>query len=143
MLLIVVDVRGPNHLYHNNRDGDLDLYAGLGGRYDGDVWPNALYRNDSEGTNHWLVVRLVGVRSNRRRIGVKVTVATAEGGLRYAEMSGGCGFGSSNSLPLEFGLRSYKKADRVTIRWPSGVIQSFRDIPADRTITVVEGRETL
>ena len=117
-------------------DGDQDIYAAVGGALEGDRWANKLYRNEGNG-NNWLTVKLVGTKSNRDGIGAKVTVTTGQF-LRYAEVSGGCGFGSTNSLPLEFGLGSYESADLVEIKWPSGIVQSLKDVPANQIITVVE-----
>ena len=54
-------------------DGDLDLYAAIGGHYPGDLWPNSLYRNSGRGS-HWLAVELEGTQSNRSAIGAQVTV---------------------------------------------------------------------
>ena len=54
-----------------DRDGDLDLYAPVGGAQPGDQWPNAFYRSEGFG-NHYLVLELEGVESNRDGIGAKV-----------------------------------------------------------------------
>ena len=56
-----------------DRDGDLDLYAPVGGAQPGDQWPNAFYRSEGFG-NHYLVLELEGVESNRDGIGAKVWV---------------------------------------------------------------------
>ena len=49
-----------------DRDGDLDLYAPVGGAQPGDQWPNAFYRSEGFG-NHYLVLELEGVEKQSRR----------------------------------------------------------------------------
>lgn len=120
-------------------DGDVDIYAGVGGQEIGDRQANALYRNEGS-TNHWLSIRLVGTRSNRDAVGAKVTVWTGDR-LRFQELAVGTGFGSTNSPPLEFGLGGHLEADRIEIDWPAGGRQVLRQVPADGHIVVTEGRE--
>ena len=120
-------------------DGDLDIYVPVGGAFIGDQWENRLYRNEGN-SNAWLVVKTVGTRSNRDGIGAAVTVR-AGSLLLYSEVSGGCGFGSTNSLPLEFGLGSNKRVDLLEIRWPSGVVQRFENLQVNQVLTVTEGEE--
>jgi hypothetical protein len=48
------------------------------------------------------------------------------------------GYASSSAGPMHFGLGSAKQADLVEIRWPSGIVQSLKDIPADRVVKVKE-----
>ena len=119
-------------------DGDLDLYLATGGAYPGDAQSNRLYRNEGN-TNHYLILRLIGTRSNRDGIGAKVRVTTGAFS-RYAEVGGGCGFGFTRSLSPEFGLGLYTEADEVEVRWPSGIVDTLRSVEADRIVTVVEGR---
>ena len=98
---------GPSMADYDN-DGDLDIYAPQGGMgaNPGDMQPNSLYRN-SGNSNHWLIVEVIGAAgtetgrrfSNRDGVGAKVSVRVGET-LRYAEVSGGGGFGVTNSLPL-------------------------------------------
>ena len=117
-------------------DGDLDMYVPIGGAYIGDQWPNRLYRNEGN-ANNWLVIKTVGTQSNRDGIGAKVTVRA--GSLsQYAEVNGGCGFGSTNSLPLEFGLGANGPVDFLEVRWPSGVVQQFENLPVNQILTVTE-----
>jgi len=88
--------------------------------------------------NHWLHVLLEGVASNREGIDAKVLV-TAGGRTLLRERRNGEGFGCSNSAPLEFGLGSATAVERVVIRWPSGTVQTFDDVPLDARIFVREG----
>jgi len=127
-------------------DGDLDIYVPVGGPFSGDQWPNRFYRNEGNSVakgetvvhNHWLVIKTVGVKSNRDGIGAKLTMTA--GNLKlYAEVSGGCGFGSTNSLPVEFGLGNNNRAEIVKIQWPSGVVDTLVNVSANQIIKVTEG----
>ncbi|MCY3759982.1 MAG: CRTAC1 family protein, partial [Gemmatimonadetes bacterium] len=118
-------------------DGDLDLYAAIGGHYPGDLWPNSLYRNDGRGA-HWLAVELEGRQSNRSAVGAQVTVH-AGGRKLIEEVASGGGFGTTNSLPLEFGLGAVEEVSRVEVRWPSGQATRIDNPEVDGTVRIREG----
>jgi len=115
-----------------DNDGDLDLIVTAGMNE-----PNRLWRNDSPTGHQWLGLRLQGRRSNGSAIGARVVVTTVEGSY-VQEVSGGAGRGSQNSLPLEFGLGSATVVDELTIRWPSGTVQTRRNVVVDRYLTITE-----
>lgn len=123
-----------------DQDGDLDLYAGLGGHYDADAWPNILYRNDGP-KHHYIEVELVGTRSNRNGLGTRVT-AYAEGRAIHAVRQSGFGFGTNNSPFLHLGLGSATHIDSLHLYWVSGAQQRFIDVPIDCSIRIVEPSET-
>jgi len=112
-------------------DGDLDIYLVVGGQ------ANVLYRNNGN-ENNWLVVKTKGVVSNRDGIGAKVRVIAGELSM-IREVSGGSGYTSQNSLPVEFGLGSYPQADSVIISWSSGIVDTFYSVMADKFYTAIEG----
>ena len=119
-------------------DGDLDIYAPQGGVWPGDLQANPFHRNDGGTENHWLHLRLRGVKSNRFAVGAQVTVK-AGGMTQYREVEGGSGFGSTNSYPVEFGLGERTQIDEVEIVWPNGERQTLKSPPVDALIDVVEG----
>jgi hypothetical protein len=93
---------------------------------------------NSGGTNGWLTVRLRGVTSNRDGIGARVEV-TAGGQTQVREVSGGEGFMShSLDLSAHVGLGTAQTAD-VTVRWPSGHVDTLPGVGRNQTLTVVEG----
>jgi enediyne biosynthesis protein E4 len=151
---------GPNVLFRNLGDGAFaDITGALGGGAfdgrgvafadfdnDGDLdlvvtadmnEPSRLWRNDSPTGHHWLGLRLHGTRSNASAIGARVVVTTVEGSY-VQEVSGGAGRGSQNSLPLEFGLGEAVVVEELTIRWPSGTVQTRRNVAVDRYFTITE-----
>jgi len=48
------------------------------------------------------------------------------------------GYASSSAGPVHFGLGAAKSADLVEIRWPSGITQQLKNIPADQLVKVKE-----
>ena len=126
------DGRGVAFADHDN-DGDLDVIGTTGSSAATRLW-----RNDSTQGHHWLTLRLLGTVSNRSAIGARVEVQTP---LRTTvqEVSGGAGRGNQNSLPLEFGLGTADRILRVTIRWPSGIVQVLENAAVDQILVVSEG----
>jgi hypothetical protein len=114
-----------------DNDGDVDIYE-LGGFNQ----TNALYRNDSD-ANNWLVVKIIGSVGNRDGIGARIRVVL--GALTMTrEVNGGFGYGSQDSLPVEFGLGPHAKADKIEVRWPNGKIMTLTGISANQIIIVRE-----
>ena len=150
-------------LYHNLRDGsfaDVTLVSGpdLAGLHssrgaaaadlnnDGrlTVVVNELHEKpsllapDGPAPNHWIGVQLMGTKSNRDGIGARVEVES--GALRQIdEVRSGGSYLSQSDLRLHFGLGAATRADRVTVRWPSGTVDTVRGVPADRYIVMEEG----
>ena len=119
-------------------DGDVDIYVPVGGAFIGDQWHNLFYQNTGTG-NNYLTLKLVGVQSNRDGIGAKVTLNVGDSTI-YREVSGGCGFGSTNSLPLEIGLGKHTKVDTLEIIWPSGQVDTHRNLSVNQELLVTEGK---
>ena len=125
-----------------DNDGDLDLFVanGVGMNTIGTPESGFLYRNDS-GTNNWLLLRLVGVTSNRSAIGAKVRLRATIGGKTFwqlREVSGGAGYCSQNDLRVHFGLGDAATVESVRIEWPSGITQFLRDVPVNQLLTIEE-----
>ena len=115
-------------------DGDLDLY--LAG-----AQVNGLLRNEEHAGNGWLHVSLAGYLSNAAGIGARVSV-TAGGQTQVREVSGGSGYASQNSLPVEFGLGAASIVDLVRVVWPSGVVQETTQVAVDQMLHLNEAQYT-
>ena len=126
-----------------DRDGDQDIFAQVGGFYPGDGFVNALYRNPGH-SNRWLSVKLIGVESNAAAVGarLKLTLETRGGAARtiYAHVSGGGGFGAS-TLTQELGLGRARRIAALEVRWPTGAVQRFEDVPLDSRLRIREGAD--
>ncbi len=103
-----------------DHDGDEDLYAVIGGAYDGDFFYNCFFDNPNEQQNNWIVLKLEGTKANKAAIGARVMISVQEGGKErkiYRTVTSGASFGA-NSLVLEVGLRKSTSINRVTVQWP-------------------------
>ena len=96
-----------------------------------------LLRNATPAAGHWLMVRLIGTKSNRDGIGAKVEIAAA-GKKQMAQRVAGSGYLSQNDWRLHFGLGASTRVDTVTVTWPSGIRQSLKDVPADQVLAITE-----
>jgi hypothetical protein len=99
--------------------------------------PALVYRNTAAAGNHWIAFRLVGTRSNRSAIGALVTVE-AGGQRQMRVVDGGSGFASQNDRRVHVGLGTQTQAERVEIRWPSGLVQTIANLPSDRLHVITE-----
>lgn len=88
--------------------------------------------------NHWLGIRTVGSLSNRDGIGAVVSAKTGSV-VQLNEVRSGGSYLSQNDLRIHFGLGAYDKVDDLSVTWPSGRIDHWRNIPADQQIVVHEG----
>ena len=89
-----------------------------------------------------IAITLVGTKSNRSAIGARCIVESGGRKQTGAVVSGGSYF-SQNSFTLYFGLAKAERVDRVEVRWPAGETQVWTNVPANRTIGLTEGRETI
>jgi enediyne biosynthesis protein E4 len=97
-----------------------------------------LFRLDRTGAAHWVSLKLVGAQSNRTAIGALARIVTTNGEQRQ-EVRGGGSYYSQNDLRLHFGIGEARTIDRVIVRWPNGVEESWPALPADRLHTLKEG----
>ena len=100
--------------------------------------PVELFRNETTGENHWLAMRLIGVKSNRDGIGAKIKLVTVDGAAQFNHVTSSVGYASSSDVRAYFGLGKEKTVKLIEIRWPSGVTQRLKDVAADRLLTVTE-----
>jgi hypothetical protein len=83
-------------------------------------------------------VALAGTKSNRSAIGARVTVQSA-GRRQIDEVMSGGSYYSHNDMTLYFGLARASKVDRLEVRWPSGDVQEWKDVPVNQRLLVTEG----
>ena len=99
--------------------------------------PAALLRNRAEG-GHWLALDLRGTRSGRTPVGARAT-CHASGRTSVRWVTAGTGYLSAHDRRLRFGLGKAAVVDRLEIRWPSGAVQTWTDLPIDRILSIEEG----
>jgi hypothetical protein len=114
-----------------DNDGDIDVVIN---NLDGQ--PTVL-RNDGGNRNNWIMIKCVGSRSNRSAIGTRVKVITGDRS-QIDEVMSGSSYYSQNDLRLHFGLGKATKVDSVAVAWPSGLKETFKNLPANQLIVVQE-----
>jgi hypothetical protein len=99
--------------------------------------PAAVLGNRTHG-GHWLGLRLRGTRSGRTPIGARV-VCQAGGRSQVRWLTSGTSYLSGSDPKLSFGLGSAPKVEQLEVRWPSGTVQAWSDVAADRILDLREG----
>ena len=123
------------------------------GDFDNDGWQDFLVSNNGEDAqlfrnegaasqlaknNHWLAVKLIGVKSNRDGIGSLLKLIAGDL-TSYDQSKGGMSYCSAQDPRIYFGLGRHDHVDYLEIRWPSGYVQQLKNIPADTVVYVTEG----
>jgi hypothetical protein len=99
--------------------------------------PAEIWMNRTENSGHWLDIALEGTKSNRDGIGAVIKLVT-QAGAQWNHMTTSVGYASSSHGPVHFGLGEGKRAERIDIRWPSGIVQVLRNVEGDRVLSVKE-----
>ena len=115
-----------------DNDGRVDMVVTV---LDG---PVQLFHNITENNNHWILLKLVGHKSNRMGIGAQIHITTEDGKQQWNEVTTAIGYASSSDPRVHFGLGKNAKIKEIEIKWPSGIHQVLRDVAADRILTVDE-----
>jgi hypothetical protein len=121
-----------------DNDGDIDMVVNTVNDYP------QLLRCDSGLRNNWIKVRTIGTKSNLSGIGARLKCVTHPPGeakphQQIDEVRSGGGYISQNDLRIHFGIGNAEKVDLLEIRWPSGQVETLKDIQPNRLIVVKEG----
>ena len=123
-----------------DEDGDQDIYAVMGGAFEGDVAMNVLFENPGH-ANRWITLTLEGTTTNRSAIGarIRVDVTTPQGHRSFHRVvTSGGSFGSS-SFRQEIGLGRAMAIDRIEIFWPgSQTTQRLEQVDMERQVHITE-----
>jgi len=115
-----------------DNDGDVDIFVS-----DSDTPHCTLLRNDGGSKNHYLVIRVVGVESNRDGLGARIR-AVAGDLVQTREIRRSYGYMGSCDVRLILGLGEHSQVDSLEIRWPSGAVQTLLEVAADQKIVIRE-----
>jgi hypothetical protein len=115
-----------------DNDGRVDLVITALGA------PVSVLHNITETHNHWILLKLVGTKSNRMGIGAQIRVTTGDGRKLYNEATTSTGYAASSDPRVHFGLGDSRLIREIEIRWPSGTRQLLHDVTADRIMVVTE-----
>jgi len=100
--------------------------------------PVEILRNASQTGNHWILLKLVGTKSNRMGIGVQIRITTEDGATQWNEVTTAVGYASSSDSRVHFGLGKNLLIKDAEIRWPGGIKQVLHNVAADQILTVEE-----
>jgi hypothetical protein len=114
-----------------NNDGKIDIVV-----TDLNASPEILM-NKTETNNHWILLKLVGVKDNRDGLGTQVKITTAHG-VQYNQATTAVGYNSSSDKRVHFGLGEDAVIQKIELRWPTGVQQTLTNVSADQILTVIE-----
>ena len=99
---------------------------------------NEYFSKNTRGPNNWLMLNLIGTKSNRSAIGARVTLKAGEQ-LQFQEVTSQSSYYSHNDHRLHFGLGQNQKADSIEIVWPSGDREVLDNVPANKIVNIKEG----
>ena len=121
-----------------DNDGDLDFVVNCVND------TPQLIRSDSSLQNNWIKVRTIGTKSNRTGIGARLRCVVQMPGeakphQQIDEVRSGGSYFSQNDLRVHFGLGGAPKVELLEIRWPSGMVDTLKDVPVNQLVYVKEG----
>ena len=132
-------------------DGKIDMFITVNGQqiedgkgntvFDPNQGRGILFQNQSKTKNNWIKIRLEGNQSNRDAFGTAVSLISNKIKQKQFLISGE-GYFSSHAKELYFGLGQSNMIDNIQIKWPNGLIQTFKDILPNQTIYFTEGEES-
>jgi hypothetical protein len=114
-----------------NNDGRIDAVVSS---VNGPAWA---LMNETQTSNHWISLQLVGGKSNRDGIGAQIRISTPAGD-QFATVTTCSSYQSSSDKRVHFGLGSADAVREIEIRWPSGIRQVLKDVKGDQTVKVAE-----
>jgi hypothetical protein len=94
---------------------------------------------------NWIKIKAMGVKSNRTGIGARVTVTAktdptaAKPLVQIDEVRSGGSYYSQNDLRLHFGLDKAEAVESIEIRWPSGQVDTWKNLGANKLYVLAEG----
>jgi hypothetical protein len=98
-----------------------------------------LLHNETPKVGHWLIVRLVGTKSNRDGLGALVRVTAGDLNLvRLCQTDGS--YMSASDKRVHIGLGPASVVSSLSVQWPSGHVDKLTNIPADQIVTITEGK---
>jgi enediyne biosynthesis protein E4 len=117
--------------------GDIDNDGRLDAVVTSNDGPIHILHNETPRQNHWLTLKLVGHKSNRDAIGAEVKLVTSNG-PQLATVTTAGSYLSASDKRVHFGLGADASAQRVEIRWPSGINQILEQVRGDQILQVEE-----
>ena len=118
-----------------NNDGWLDIYAVFG--VAGSTVPDRLFYNFPINDKHHVRFSLAGTDSNAQGIGARMLIY-GDWGVQTRWMNSGESYGITNSMNMHFGLGDFDVIDSLICYWPSGIVDKYHSLNADRHYMLTE-----
>jgi enediyne biosynthesis protein E4 len=116
-----------------NNDGKIDVVVSVIAGY-----AELLY-NTTANANHWLLIQTIGTKSNRDGIGTVIKLTSQSGSVQFNQVTTAGSYASSSDKRVHFGLGGDTLLKEITLRWPSGTVQTLHNVKADQILRVTEG----
>lgn len=97
-----------------------------------------IFHNTTQNSNHWILLKLTGTKSNRMAIGAKIRLTAADGSEQWNHVTTSTGYACSSDSRVHFGLGASATAREIEILWPSGARQVLHEVAGDRVVAVSE-----
>jgi len=117
--------------------GDLDNDGRLDAVVSTNDGPAYVLHNETPTENHWILLKLVGHQSNRDGIGAEVKATTAST-TQFATVTTTSSYLSASDKRVHFGLGKDNVVHQIQVRWPSGIVQTLKDIRANQILQIDE-----
>jgi len=117
--------------------GDIDNDGRIDAVVTTNDGPLHVLHNETRTSNHWLILHLVGHKSNRDAIGAEVKIQTLKG-AQFATVTTAGSYLSSSDKRVHFGLGPESSIQSLEIRWPSGIMQQLANVKGDQILRIDE-----
>ena len=117
-----------------NDDGAIDIVvSNLGGA-------PRIFRNSPSG-NSWLLIDTTGTKSNRDGIGARIRIVAPSGREQFGFVSNAGSYLSAHDKRVHFGLGQEREVKLIEIRWPSGILQTWKNVPVNQIFAAKEAAQ--
>jgi len=117
-----------------DNDGRIDIVVTqLGGNV-------KLFHNETVNHGHWILIKLVGTRSNRMGLGAQIRITAEDGATQWNHVTTAVGYACSSDSRVHFGLGNNRMIRELEVLWPSRTRQTLHNVEVDRVLTIEEPR---
>ena len=96
------------------------------------------FHNISQNSNHWILLKLTGKKSNRMALGAQIRITTEDGAKQYNEVTTAVGYACASDSRVHFGLGASRNIREIDIKWPSRIHQVLHNVAADQILAIEE-----
>jgi hypothetical protein len=115
-----------------DNDGDTDVLV------TNNNGPARLFLNEVGNRNHWLGLRFVG-KSGRDMLGAQVEIVISNNNVLRRRVRTDGSYLSGNDPRVLVGLGSATGVKSMRVRWPSAVVEEWKNLAVDQYTTMKEG----